>query len=297
MSKFSLQPEDGSVQNGDIRGDDSTDLQVARNTASEVASGYASVLIGGFANTADGDYAAAFGSFNTSSGNASLAIGSNCQSIGDYSLSGGLNSSAMGSASTSLGYECIANGANSVMLFAVNGTSDTTAPASYAIGTDPNTYLPMQWTRAGGNFTGPGDAQVSSFVARDEVLNAGPLAPIVPLISKGTLVPLVPKGSDRAWSFLIDVLVVCTDAGSGSLSTGDTYKATLSGIYKVVGGVASVSSISTTNEVFDTNMNGVAFSITPGAGNAFGLAGITPPSANTSDFRCVANITLTEIAW
>lgn len=297
MSKFSLQPEDGTVQNGDIRGDDSTDLQVARDNASEVASGYASVLIGGYGNTADGQYAAAFGSFNVSSGVSSLAIGSNCQSLGDYSLSGGLSCFANGAASTSLGYECIANGANSVMLFAVNGISDNTAVASYAVGTDPNTYLPMQWTRAGGNFSGPGDAQVSSFVARAQVFNAGPITPIVPLISKGTLIPIVPKGSNRAWSFLIDIIVVCTDQGSGSVQTGETYKSTLSGIYKVVGGTASVSSITTSNVASDTNMSSISFSVTPGAGNSFGLAGVTPTGSNVSDFRCVANITLTEVAW
>jgi len=297
MSKFSLQPEDGTVQNGDIRGDDSTDLQVARDNSSEVASGYASVLIGGYGNTANGDYAAAFGSFNVSSGVSALSIGSNCQSSGDYSLSGGLSSFAIGDASTALGYECIANAPNSVMLFAVNGSSDNTAVASYAVGTDPNTYLPMQWTRAGGNFTGPGDAQVSSFVARAQVFNAGPLTPIVPLISKGTLIPIVPKGLNRAWSFLIDIIVVCTDQGSGSVQTGETYKCTLSGIYKVVGGVASVSSVTTSNEASDTNMSSISFGITPGPSNSFGLAGITPTGSNVSDFRCVANITLTEVAW
>jgi hypothetical protein len=59
MSKFVLQPEDGSVDFGNTRGDDSVDLQVVRNNATEVASGYASFLIGGKANTASGTYSAA----------------------------------------------------------------------------------------------------------------------------------------------------------------------------------------------------------------------------------------------
>lgn len=311
MSKFSLQIEDGTIQNGSTRGDDSTDLQVARASADQVASGYASVLVGGYGNTAYGDYSAAFGelnyssgasalcmgSNNTAGGTASLAIGFNTTAAGNYSLSGGSGSVAQADGSASIGYENATYGAASTALFSVSSLTDITAPASYVMGTNANTYLPMQKTYAGGSFTSVGDAQVSQFVAKAAMFNVAGGATETLQVGQGTTTPLFPKGNNRAWSFIIDCIMVCNDAGTGALATGDVYKVTKSGFFKVVGGTTSLSTVDSYNEQFDLGMNGAQIVLSAGPSNTFLITAIAPIAASSSDFRILANVTLSEIAW
>ena len=312
MSKFSLQPEDGSVQNGDVRGDDSTDLQVARSSADQVASGYASVLVGGFGNTASGPQSAAFGGSNISSGDSSvafgygnissgtgsLAIGYSTQALGNYSLSGGILSEARAQASTALGGECIAEGLGSTLLFAQNGRTTATAVGSMGAGWDVRTYLPLQFSFAGGNFSVAGDAQHSQYLAKGTAFNQSGAQPFALVIGKGTTLPLAITGSNRAWSVVVDFVMVCTDAGSaGSLTAGEVYKVQKSFFYKVVSGVTSISSVDSYNEQSDTNMSGASLTPSAGAANTLALVATTPVASNVSDFRAMAHVAISEIAW
>ncbi len=298
MSKFSLQPEDGSTQHGNMRGDDSTDLQVARSDASQVASGYASVLVGGYGNTASGSYSAAFGGNNIASGLGSLAIGYYTQALGDYTLSGGVQSYAMAQASVALGGECVAQAVQSTLLFAVNGLTESTAVASVGSGVDVRTYLPMQWAFAAGNFTTRGDAQYSQYVAKGSVFNQTGVQPFVLLIGKGTTVPLVIDGANRAWSVVIDFMMVCNDKGSAAgLTTGEVYKVQKSFFFKVVGGTTSISTVNSYNEQADANMAGSSLTVSAGALNSLALVATTPIASNVSDFRAIAHVNISEIAW
>lgn len=297
MSKFSLQPEDGTIQNGDIRGNDSSDLQVARDSASQIASGYASVLVGGFGNTASGTYSAAFGGYNVSSGEASLAIGLYTTAQGDYSLSGGFASQALATSSASLGFECITTGVQSTLLFAVNGFTEPTGVGSLGMGTDVRTYLPLQVAFAGGQFTVRGDAQNSTYLAKGAVFNQGGGAPIVLVIGKGTTTPLIIDGLNRSWSVVVDYQVVCNDGGLNSGLTGQVYKVQKSFFFKVVNGVTSLSAVDSFNEQFDTDMSTCTFNVSAAASNSLALVGTTPLTANTSDFRAIARVEITEIAW
>lgn len=297
MSKFSLQPEDGTVQNGDIRGDDSSDLQVGRDDPSQIASGYASVLVGGYANTASGTYSAAFGGYNVSSGQASLAIGLNTTASGDYSLAGGFASVAQALSSASLGFECITTGVQSTLLFAVNGITEVTAVGSVGMGTDVRTYLPLQVAFAGGQFTARGDAQNSTYLAKGAVFNQGGGAPILLVIGKGTTTPLIISGLNRSWSVVLDYQIVCNDGGSNPTLTGQVYKVQKSFFFKVVAGITSVSAIDSFNEQSNPDMASCTLNISAGASNSLAIVGTTPLTANVSDFRAIARIEITEIAW
>jgi hypothetical protein len=298
MSKFSLQPEDGTVQNGDMRGDDSTDLQVARSSSEQVASGYASVLVGGYGNTASGSYSAAFGANNISSGLGSLAIGYYTQALGDYTLSGGVQSYAMAQASVALGGECVAQAVQSTLLFAVNGLTESTAVGSVGQGFDVQTYLPLQFAFAAGNFTTRGDAQFSQYLAKGTAFNQTGAQPFVLVIGKGTTVPIVISGSNRSWSVNIDFQMVCTDAGSAAgLTTGQVYKVQKSFFFKVVGGTTSISGVDSFNEQSDANMAGASLTVSAGALNSMALVATTPVASNVSDFRAIAHVKMTEIAW
>jgi len=298
MSKFSLQPEDGTVQNGDTRGDDSTDLQVARASANQVASGYASVLIGGYSNEASGSYSAAFGANNISAGTSSLAIGYNTQALGDYTLSGGILSEARAQASACLGGECITEGVGSTLLFAQNGKTESSAPASMGAGTDVRTYLPMQLAYAGGNFSVRGDAQHSQYVAKAATFNQAGVQPFALVIGKGTTIPLAITDTNRVWSVVVDFVMVCNDAGSAvGLTTGEVYKVQKSFFFKVVGGSSSISSIDSYNEQSDANMGGASLTVSTGPGNTLALVATTPVASNVSDFRAMAHVSISEIAW
>jgi len=297
MTKFSLQPEDGSVDNGGIRGDDSSDLQVARDNSDQIASGYASVLVGGFANTASGTYAAAFGANNVSSGQASLAIGLFTTASGDYSLAGGFSSLAQGLSSAALGFECVTTAIQSTLLFAVNGITELTAVGSLGMGTDIRTYLPLQMAFAGGNFTTRGDAQMSTYLAKAAVFNQGGGAPINLVIGKGTTTPLIIDGANRSWSVVVDYQVVCNNGGGNPSLKGNVYKVQKSFFFKVVGGVTSLSAVNSYNEQSDTDMATCTLNISAGPSNSLLFVGTTPITANLSGFRAIARIVLTEIAW
>lgn len=301
MSKFVLQPEDGSVQNGNLRGDDSVDLQVARSVNTQVASGYASFIMGGLGNTASGNYTGAFGANNTSAGTGAITFGVGNQAIGNYSLSAGLNSQSLGQGSTSIGYESIAYGLNSSIAFSSNSLTDATAPFSTIVGgADANTYLYGQTTSAGGKFATAGDAQASSLMVRRAITSASAGDPAYELYPNGvnTTFVLVPKGNNRAWSCVLDTIAVCTaQGGSPQLTIGDIYSIKQSFFIKKVGGVLTVSSLDTIAEESDTHMSTSLVNVTVVGAVYIAITFSVPTTALTSNFRVVSKLDFTEVAW
>jgi hypothetical protein len=301
MSKFVLQPEDGSVDFGNTRGDESVDLQVVRNNATEVASGYASFLIGGKANTASGTYSAAFGANNTASGTGSLAIGVNNGATGNYSLVGGVNSQSVGLASSSLGYESIAYGPYSAIAFASDSLTDIGATFSHiGGGQSGNAYMYAQDVYSGGKFATQGDAQTSTILVRRSVTNVSAGNPTIELLLDGTTTTFLvaPKGNNRAWSCMLDSIAVCTNQGaSPQLTTGDVYTIKQSCFIKKVGGTLSISPIDTIAEESNTNMATSTFTITAGGSGNVVIGFNVPATSATSNFRIVSKMTMTEVAW
>ena len=306
MSKFVLQPEDGSVDFGNTRGDDSVDLQVVRNNATEVASGYASFLIGGKANTASGTYSAAFGANNVASGTGSLAIGQNNGAVGNYSLVGGLNSQSIGLSSASLGYECFANGPFSAIAFSSQSTTDIGATYGYVAGGDSgNAYLYGQNIISGGKFASQGDAQTSVMVARRSASMVSTSTTTLSLDGTGTTNLIIPKGNNRSWAVNVSwnaVVTAITGTATG-VTVGDTKGSTDFLVLAKRGGVTSVSNhTSVASRVIETSggsLTAVNMTYTAGASQQLALT-LTAPTfsgGGSVTMRVVAKVELTEVAY
>jgi hypothetical protein len=301
MSKFVLQPEDGSVDFGNTRGDESVDLQVVRNNATEVASGYASFLIGGKANTASGTYSAAFGANNTSSGIGSLAIGMNNGASGNYSLVGGINSQAVGLASSSLGAESIAYAPYSAIAFSSDALTDIGAVFSHiGGGQGGNAYLYGQDVYATGKFATQGDAQTTTLIVRRNSTGISAGNPTIELYLDGVTATylVIPKGNNRAWSCIVDTIAVCTNQGaSPTLQTGDVYTIKQSCFIKKVAGSLTISALDTIAEESDAQMASTTITITAGGSGNVVVGFNVPATASTSNFRVVSKMSITEVAW
>jgi trimeric autotransporter adhesin len=306
MSKFVLQPEDGSVDFGNTRGDESVDLQVVRNNATEVASGYASFLIGGKANTASGTYSAAFGANNTASGIGSLAIGQGNGAVGNYSLVGGLNSQSVGLSSASLGYECFAYGPFSAIAFSSQSTTDIGATYGYVAGGDSgNAYLYGQNVISNGRFSAQGDAQTAVLIARKSAVMVSASTTILSLDGTGTTNLIIPKGNNRSWGVTVSwtaVVTAITGTATG-VTIGDTKVSTDLLALAKRSGVTSVSAhTSLGTRVIDTiggSLTAVNITYSAGASQELQITftGPTFSGGGSVTMRVVAKVELTEVAY
>lgn len=298
MSKFVLQPEDGTVLNGDLRGDASVDLQVSRASSDQVASGYGAIIVGGENNKASGDFAGCVGYGNTADGNGALAMGYANSATGDYSFAAGFSSQSTGVGSAALGYEAVAQGIGSSVLFCTNGlVSATGLYASLIGGYLAKAYTYGQRVIANGGFGGTvGSAQVSTVVQRANATMTFP-APAV-LYSDSSTVLILPDGNNRAWNMSIDWVAVVTNPGAAAGTTiGDTAIGKNMVLVRKVGGVVTIgtnSSIAASNS--NASMNGCSMSVVT-AGGAVILSFTPPTGANNTILRVVATVNFTELAW
>lgn len=145
---LSAQLPDGLLTGGNRRGIGAVDLQVVRNTATQVASGDYSVVMGG-GNTTSGTYSVAMGRFCTVSGTHSVAMGSFCTASGTNSLAVGSSATANGSYAVALGNSVLAGGVNSFATGDSASTQSITGKRAHSslsaagVGGSQVTYVPL----------------------------------------------------------------------------------------------------------------------------------------------------------
>lgn len=165
---------------GNPRGDGAVDFNVARSNSADVASGDYAVISGGTANTASGLYAVVGGGgMNTASGDwATIAGGEYNDAIGHYSVAAGRYNEAVGHFSEARGMSSIAR--------------------RYG-----------EEAYAAGGFAVEGDAQRSTFIAREN--SAHTTSAWVPLYLDGISERMVLATND-VWAF--EILVACSTVGA-----------------------------------------------------------------------------------
>lgn len=166
---FQLAIPDNTTTGGNKRGQYAVDLQLIRNTNTQVASGLYSLILGGVNNTSSstgssvlcgagntssntysisggisnissGAYSLSLGRSNTSSGDSSVSLGYICSSIGTASFTAGQSNTASGNSSIAMG---ASNTASSTSSVAMGQSSIASGAYSTAIGlqnTASNTY-------------------------------------------------------------------------------------------------------------------------------------------------------------
>ena len=120
--KFILSQEDNTVEGGLVRGNNAVDLQMERNTSSQVARGANSVVLGGRRNTANGTDSIAGGFQCTAIGSSAVALGNQVSAGGGTSFCLSSEGNSSGSQSVSIGRQTKSSGGQSM---ALGFTSDT----------------------------------------------------------------------------------------------------------------------------------------------------------------------------
>jgi hypothetical protein len=127
---LSLQIPDGTLKGGNTRGISAIDLQIRRDSATQVASGNHSVVMGG-SNTATASCAIAMGYACNALGSQSVALGYINTASNFYSVAMGSSNNSSGSASIAMGYNNISSGSSSV---AIGGSNTASIDYSVAMG-------------------------------------------------------------------------------------------------------------------------------------------------------------------
>ena len=297
--KFTLQPEDGSVQHGDLRGDGSVDLQVLRTSADEVASGYGAIIVGGEGNKASGDYSGCVGFSNEASGTGTLAMGYNNTASGSYSFAAGFNSFSEGIGSAALGYEAFAVGAGSSVIFCTEGVTTVLAPYGSVVGGyKGKAYSYGQQSFANGAFSVAGDAQQSKVIYRAAGATTSPVPIVAYTNGAGASTAFAPDGTNRLINATVDYVAVVTSVGSGApLVVGDALIGKDLLLLKKVSGTVTVKAPKVIeSDTTTVNMAGAAFTYSIVSG-ALVVAFTPPTTANGTTFRILATVTLNEVGW
>lgn len=297
--KFTLQPEDGTVDHGDFRGDGSVDLQVLRTSADEVASGYGAIIVGGEGNKASGDYSGCVGFSNEASGTGTLAMGYNNTASGSYSFAAGFNSISEGVGSAALGYEAYAVGAGSSVIFCTEGATTVLAPYGSVVGGyKAKSYSYGQQSFANGAFSVAGDAQQSKVIYRAAGTTSFPTPIVAYTNGAGASAAFAPDGTNRLINATVDYVAVVTSVGSGApLIVGDAFIGKDLLLLKKVSGTVTVGTPKVIeSDTTSGNMAGSSFIYSVVAG-ALIVSFVPPTAANGTTFRVLATVTMNEIGW
>jgi hypothetical protein len=204
---FILGPKpDGTATGGNARGTRAVDLQLARNTATQVASGSGSFAAGINNTVTNGG---AIGSGNTAGGTfASFAAGVSCTASGNNSVAMGRSSTASGGGSLSVGGFCSASGEGAV---ALGNNTTASATGSFAIGSRSvaNRYGMIAFCPETFSLTTSGDAQGAIFVLRNKTTNATATELFLQTPSTRLTVP-----SGKIISFTINISGVKSDGSA-----------------------------------------------------------------------------------
>lgn len=289
---------DGTATGGNARGQYATDWQKIRVTNVKVASGNYSVITGGSDNQASGiGSAVGGGESNIASGDySSIAGGFQNQSTAAGSNTTGTSNIASSSRAHAAGESCLASGLNS---FAEGLSNQSTGDYSRSEGYYSKAYIYGQTAHASGRFGAVGDAQMSTLIARKlgTLTSSGSTV----LNTDGGTGEILPDGSNRIWAVDANwTAVVTAVTGTPLANVGDFVNQKLFFGYKIIGGVGSITPITTISTQGDASLSGLtAMAFTVGVNQnlvpTFTAQPMGAPGSCT--FRILLTLTLTEIAY
>lgn len=193
------------------------------------------------------------------------------------------------------------NCASGAYSFAGGGRCNTASGAySSTLGFGSCAYLYGQVSNANGIFSTIGDAQNSNLTARTNpsILTAG--TSILSLDGTGSTNLITPVGSNRGWNvFLQWISVVTSISGTANgVSVGDMKTRNDSFFYKVVGGVGSISNVTTLGTANDISMAFADITYSNATGSLrLTFTGATFTGGGTVTYKVVSKLQITEIAW
>lgn len=260
-------PTDEGIPIGNARGNNATDLQTVRTSASQVASGDYSTVFGK-QNTASGLASVSLGYGNTASSTIAVALGYNNTSSSPYAVAIGLGNTTSKDYSTSIGKE---------------NTSSQFYTVS--LGQKSVSYIQGQFSFSNERITSAGDSQYSVLVLRERTVNATPK--IMTLNFAGNLVRTVlPSG--KTWRFVIELVAKNT-------SNGDTFAATYVGAIKRVGSTTSlIGTVTERDKVNDAGASTWSVAVTANDTNESLDITVTGEASTTINWCAVVH--LTEVA-
>jgi hypothetical protein len=261
-------PDGAATVGGNARGLFAIDLQMQRNAAAQVASGIYATISGGFRQTASGDrYTVSGGEQNTASALYSTVGGGDTNTAsGSYSfVAGGGSNTASSSYSSSFGRQALANlyGAQSF---------------------------------ASGRFSTNGDAQTLTWRYRTSITGTG----ITELSLDGAAISATGRATlvaNRLWNVNLQVSAICSTAGNGTLTLGDSYVATYQVGIKRLGNTTTLVGIpQLISTQSDTGMSTSAVTISADDTNECLKVEFTPPTGGAAGSTTVIRVVVTATA-
>jgi hypothetical protein len=309
---------DGTATGGNARGNDAVDLQIIRNTATNVASGNFSTILGGESNTTSSAYSVVSGGqSNIASTNthATVVGGQSNTASGQKSVTGGTFNISSGTWSTSFGNGNTSSGQQSVTLGAANTASVTSGVAigtanstnlsgiyGISLGAESNAYIRGQQTLASEKFTVGGDAQQSLITARNSSALTSGATLILSLDGTGISSLIIPNGNNRAWNVTIDTISVVTaiTGTATGVSVGNCYSETKKLLFKRIGGTSSiVGTVDTSAIKSDLGMATASITISAGGSQQMAITFTAPTFVGGGSVTCrvVSKVMLVEVAY
>jgi hypothetical protein len=234
--------------------------------------GARSTIGGGVENTISNVYATISGGYlNTSSGYQSSILG------------GGGNT---------------ASGCRSSVLGGSGNTASCYGSTAYGVGA--SSYLYGMQANASSFFTTQGDSQISNLVARKSAALTTAATSILSLDGTGTTNLIIPSGSNRLWNVILQysAVVVSKTGTATGVNIGDVKTHIDLFNYKLVGGVGTVSTITSAANHNDASMATADMTYANNAGSLqITFVAPTFTGGGTVTFRITARIQLAEVAW
>ena len=313
MSNFSLQVGDGTIVNGNPRGNNSIDLQLFRTAATQVASGVGSMIVGGGANSATGLYSAVMGGYsnissgiygvtggsgNTASGQASVAIGAGniASALGSACL--GSENQVTAAASIAIGSGNVVSAINAAIINSVTSVTLSTAPYSIILGGNAAiAYMPGQLVTNARITYGAGNFQVTEVLVFSESVQPSGTAQSILLTLDGLPASIINQlnmnGSNKVWQIVSDWMLI--DVTNNLVSSGkdiivaDKRAGTVRALYKTkIAETGDAAMITNWESNYVRNYSaGVDVQVL--------MVPVAVSLVATTTFRAVAKLTITEI--
>jgi len=251
-------------------------------------SGYNSTIGGGSFNNASGTYSVISGGYENTASNNKSTIGGGCQNISSgccSTIGGGYANTSSGNVSTITGG--YSNSASAIYSSIIGGRFGLA-------------YLYGQTSNASGEFAALGDSQISNLVARKSAALTTAATSILSLDGTGTTNLIIPSGSNRLWNVLVQygAVVVSKTGTATGVNIGDVKTHIDLFNYKLVGGVGTVSTITSAANHNDASMATADMTYANNAGSLqVTFVAPTFTGGGTVTFRTTARIQLTEVAW
>jgi len=288
--------------NGDARGDNAVDFQSIRFSDTEVASGIASVIGGGVYNTASSYYSTVGGGLNNTASIYFSTVGggkNNTASGTSATVGGGRNNTASGGNATvgggtgntaSIYFSTVGGGRNntaSSYYSTVGGGLNNTASGDRATvpgGKEAIADKYGQMAHASGEFSNPGDAQVSSLIARNQTTDGSATNLFLDGGNDRLTIP-----TDTAWMF--DLRLIAAEQDMANIK-----KFHRTGAIVNDGGTITISSIDTIGTDQTIGSPG-AWSVAVSADDTNDALDIQVTGEAGTNIRWVAEVQLQEVSY